>query len=119
MSSPTIHPDETFQRAIHTLGQADPLIKLLQQVRLGRMKPSDAGLRVITEGWLATYCEVVMRPGLTAEHLRRLDPTPRVDVLIETGVLTADQAAWTALKTAFAQAVAQADGAASALSSAS
>ncbi|MBH0193859.1 MAG: hypothetical protein HP492_19210, partial [Nitrospira sp.] len=47
-------PDEqTMARAIAAISHSDPLIKLLHQVRLGRMKPADAGLRAITESWLS------------------------------------------------------------------
>ena len=37
--------DQALQRAIATISQSDPLVKLLEQVKLGRMKPTDAGLR--------------------------------------------------------------------------
>lgn len=99
---------EALQRAIHTLGQSDPLIKLLQQVRLGRMKPTDAGLRVVTDSWLGTYRQVLQSPGLSQQALRRLDPEPRLAVLIEVGVLSQDHATVTALRTTFADALAAA-----------
>ena len=43
--------EEQVRRAIATLQQSDPLIKLLQEVRLGRMKASDPGhaRRVVAE----------------------------------------------------------------------
>jgi hypothetical protein len=41
--------EEQVRRAIGTLLQSDPLIKLLQEVRLGRMKATDPGLRAVTE----------------------------------------------------------------------
>jgi len=44
--------EQALQRAISAILQSDPLIKLLQQVRLGRMKPTDAGLRAVTESWM-------------------------------------------------------------------
>lgn len=99
---------EALQRAIHTLGQSDPLIKLLQQVRLGRMKPTDVGLRVVTESWLGTYRQVVQSPGLSQQALRKLDPAPRLAVLFETGVLSPDHATVTALCTTFADTLAAA-----------
>jgi hypothetical protein len=97
--------DLALQRAIVTISQSDPLIKLLDQVRLGRMKPTDAGLRAITESWLATYCKVIETAGLTRQALRRIDPTPRVAVLIQSGVLPADHAAVKALHASFEQAI--------------
>ncbi len=100
--------DQALQRAMQTLGQSDPLIKLLQQVRLGRMKPTDSGLRVVTESWLGTYEQVLRSPGLTKQGLRRLDPRPRVDVLIASGVLTPGHEAVTKLHATFERALADA-----------
>ncbi len=40
--------EQALQRAIATISQSDPLTKLLEQVKLGRMKPTDAGLRAVT-----------------------------------------------------------------------
>ncbi len=100
--------EQALQRAIQAIGQSDPLIKLLQQVRLGRMKPTDAGLRAVTESWLGTYRQVLQSPGLTKDLLRRLDPWPRVSVLIENGVLTVDHPAVTNLRATFESTLAQA-----------
>ncbi len=46
--------DQILQRAIATISQSDPLTKLLEQVKLGRMKPTDAGLRAVI-GLMAGY----------------------------------------------------------------
>ncbi len=97
-----------LQRAIATISQSDPVVKLLEQVRLGRMKPTDAGLRAITESWLATYRKVVETAGLSRQALRRIDPVPRVDILMQSGVLTPDHPAVKALHASFEQAVAAA-----------
>lgn len=97
--------DLSLQRAIATISQSDPLIKLLDQVKLGRMKPTDAGLRAITESWLATYCKVIETAGLTRPALRRIDPTPRVAVLTQSGVLSPDHPAVKALHASFEQAI--------------
>jgi hypothetical protein len=95
-------PDEqAVQRAISSIAQSDPLIKLLQQVRLGRMKPTDAGLRAVTESWLGTYEKALTTDGLTPSDLRRLNPTPRMAVLIDAGVLTDDHQGVTSLKASF------------------
>jgi hypothetical protein len=98
--------DQILQRAIATISQSDPLTKLLDQVRLGRMKPTDVGLRAITDSWLGTYQKVIESGGLTRQALRRIDPHPRLAVLIECGVLTDEQQAVTALRTSFERAVA-------------
>lgn len=79
-----------MQRAILSIAQSDPLIKLLQEVRLGRMKPTDTGLRAVTESWLGIYEKALATGGLTQSGLRRLNPAPRLAVLIEIGVLTDD-----------------------------
>lgn len=97
-----------LQRAIGTIGQSDPIVKLLQQVKLGRMKAGDAGLRAVVEAWLGTYEQVIKAEGLTQAALRRLDPAPRVAVLLEAGVLQADQPVVRGLAATFSQALAQA-----------
>jgi hypothetical protein len=97
----------TIEQAIHTLSQSDPIVKLLQQVKLGRMKPADAGLRAITETWLGTYLKVVEEgTGLGQAALRRLDPSPRLAVLIEAGVLPGDHPEARALADAYSRALA-------------
>lgn len=100
--------DQALQRAIAVISQSDPIIKLLQQVHLGKMKSSDAGLRAITESWLDTYQKAITSPGLTRSSLRRIDPAPRMAVLIEASVLAKDHQAVTTLNAAFTQALAQA-----------
>ncbi|HEU5409307.1 MAG TPA: hypothetical protein VFU48_16185 [Nitrospira sp.] len=95
-------PDEqAVQCAISAISQSDPLIKLLQQVRLGRMKPTDAGLRAVTESWLGTYEKALATDGVTQSGLRRLNPAPRLAVLIEIGVLTDEHPGVTALRAAY------------------
>jgi hypothetical protein len=93
--------DQAFHRAIATLAQSDPLIKLLNEVKLGRMKPADAGLRAITMAWLDTYKKVVEGGGMTKQELLRINPLPRLMVLIEAGVLTNDNVAVTSLQASF------------------
>ena len=100
--------DQALQRAIATISQSDPLTKLLDQVKLGRMKPTDAGLRAITDSWIGTYQKVIDSDGLTREALRRIDPNPRLAILIECGVLMDEQAAVAALRESFERAVARA-----------
>jgi rhamnose utilization protein RhaD (predicted bifunctional aldolase and dehydrogenase) len=97
--------ERALHRAIATVSQSDPIIKLLQQVQLGRMKPTDAGLRAVVESWLATYLKVVETAGLNKQALRRIDPTPRVTLLVEKGVLPQDHQAVAALQAGFQQAM--------------
>ena len=100
--------EQAVQRAISAISQSDPLIKLLQQVRLGRMKPTDTGLRAVTESWLGTYEKALASDGLSQSCLRRLNPAPRLAVLIESGVLTDDHSGVTALKAAYDELLARA-----------
>jgi hypothetical protein len=97
-----------LHRTLATLSQSDPLIKLLEQVRLGRMQPADPGLRAITESWLATYRKAIESAGWKKQALRRLDPTPRLAVLVEQKILPADHAEASRLVEAFQEAMARA-----------
>ena len=98
--------DQALQRAITTISQSDPLTKLLEEVKLGRMKPTDAGLRAVTDSWLGTYQKMIESTGLSRQSLRRIDPHPRLAMLIECGVLTGEQQAVTTLRASFERAVA-------------
>jgi hypothetical protein len=100
--------EEILQRAIATISQSDPLTKLLEQVKLGRMKPTDAGLRAVIDSWMGTYQKIIESGGFTRQALRRIDPNPRVAILIECGVLTGEQLAVAALRVSFERAVAAA-----------
>ncbi len=100
--------EQQLHRVIDTLSQSDPIIKLLQEVKLGRMKPSDTGLRAITEAWLGTYQKVLETTALSRQALVRLDPSPRLEVLIEAGVLNPDHQAVSSLRASFEKALAQA-----------
>lgn len=97
-----------IQRAIATISSSDPLIKLLDQVKLGRMKPTDAGLRAVTESWLATYQKSLETAGLTKQALRRIDPSPRLAVLTDRGVLAPDHPGVNALLASFERVVSSA-----------
>lgn len=97
--------EEALERAIMTISQSDPLIKLLNQVTVGRMKPTDSSLRAIVESWLNTYQKVVETSGLSGQALRRIDPRPRIAVLVDRGVLPHDHPAVQSLTAKFAQAV--------------
>jgi hypothetical protein len=100
--------DQSLQRAIATISQSDPLIKLLEQVRLGRMKPADAGLRAVIDSWLDRYRRIIDSSGFSRQALRRIDPHPRLAVLIECGVLTGEQQSVADLRESFERALAAA-----------
>lgn len=100
--------DQALQRAIATISQSDPLIKLLEQVKRGRMTPTDAGLRAITDLWLDTYKKAIESAEFNRQALRRIDPSPRLALLIECGVLTGEQQAVADLLESFERAVAAA-----------
>ena len=100
--------EQNLQRAIAIISQSDPLTKLLEEVKLGRMKPTDAGLRAVTGSWLGTYQKVIESGGFTGQALRRIDPNPRLALLIDCGVLTNEQETVMALRASFDRAVATA-----------
>jgi hypothetical protein len=93
--------EAAVRRAIQMLSQSDPLLKLLEQVRLRRMKPTDPGLRAIIESWLATYRQTLDSVPSAAAALARLDPSPRLSVLVEWGMLEPDNAALLSLKSRY------------------
>ena len=97
--------EHLLDRTIAAISQSDPLIKLLEQVRLGRMNRSDAGLRVITDTWLATYRKVLATPGLSKQALRRIDPAPRLELLAQEGMLPVDHGPAKQLLDEFQQAI--------------
>jgi hypothetical protein len=100
--------EHLVQRTIAAICQSDPLIKLLEQVRLGRMQRSDPGLRAITDAWLEAYRKALASPGFDRPSLYRIDPAPRVNVLIEEGIVPADHPGVRAVLSEFEQAIARA-----------
>ena len=93
--------DTQLRRAIGTLLQSDQLIKLLKEVRLGRMKSTDAGLRAVVESWIGTYAQVLKSQSLNGDLLTRLDPVPRLQVLVDAGVLSWEHPATCGLRDLF------------------
>ena len=75
------------------LQRSDPIPKLLPQVRLGRMPKDSPALIAILESWLEAFVQVLTdgRTVLNVEGVLRLDPNPRIAVLVEAGVLAEDQ----------------------------
>lgn len=100
--------DEAMSRAISTLAQTDPLIKLLQQVKLGRSQPTSPAIRTLIESWLETYRKVIESTALSHRFLLRLDPRPRLDVLIEARMLDPSNEVGLSLRTSFERRLAQA-----------
>ena len=99
---------QALTRAISIISQSDPLIKLLQQVRMGRMQATDAGLRAITESWLGIYEQALRMDGFTRFDLRRLNPAPRLAVLTQAGVLSDEHPGLISLKTSYERALSRA-----------
>jgi hypothetical protein len=97
--------EQALQHAIAIISQSDPLPKLLEQVKLGRIRPTDAGLRAVIDSWMGSYQKIIESGRFTKQALRRIDPHPRLAMLIECGMLEDEQQAVTALRTSFARAV--------------
>ena len=98
-----------IDHAIAKLSQSDPIIKLVNEVKLGRMRATDPGLRAITEAWLETYGQVLRDANeLSEASLRRLDPHPRMDVLVAAGIMAGDHPSVGALQAQFDQILARA-----------
>ncbi len=93
-----------LDQAIGRLSESDPIIKLLHEVKLGRMKPTDPGLRAITESWIETYRQVLQdMKELERAALPRLNPRPRLEFLIAAGILSIDHPGVGNLNTTFDQ----------------
>ncbi len=84
--------EQFLDRAMKYLQRSDPIPKLLPQVRIGRMPKDSPSLIAILEGWLDAYIQVLKdgQPILDVFGVLRLDPNPRLAVLFEAGVLSAD-----------------------------
>lgn len=93
--------ETAIRQAVAAISQSDPIVKLLAQVALGRMKAGDAGLRAVTESWLKTYQKVVESAPRSRAALVRIDPTPRLEVLVRAGVLDETHEAAQSLRRAF------------------
>ena len=97
--------EQFLGRAMPMLQRSDPIPKLLPQVRLGRMPKDSPALAAIMESWLEAFIQVLKdgQAVLDVGGVLRLDPSPRIAVLVEAGILTEDQPqvkavreAWTA-----------------------
>ena len=97
---------DSVDEAIARLSHADPLPKLLQEIKLGRVHRTDAGLQAIVESWLDTYLTVLSGAGawrLDQTSVRRLDPLPRLELLHEAGVIPHDHPSAARLREAYQQ----------------
>lgn len=85
--------EQFLDRAMVMLQRSDPIPKLLPQVRIGRMPKDSPALSAILESWLEAFVQVLKdgQAVLNVEGVLRLDPNPRIAVLIEAGVLAEDQ----------------------------
>jgi len=85
--------EQFLGRAMTLLQRSDPIPKLLPQVRLGRMPKDSPALIAILESWLEAFVQVLKdgQAVLNVEGVKRLDPNPRIAVLVEAGVLAEDQ----------------------------
>lgn len=95
--------EEFLNRAIAFLQRSDPIPKLLPQVRLGRMPKDSPALVAIVSSWLEAFL-TVLKDGdkvLDVNGVLRLDPRPRIAVLVEAGVLKADDPDVQALQSAY------------------
>src|SRR5262245_55731469 len=93
--------EQVLQRAILTISQSDPLIKLLDQVKLEQMKPTDAELRAVTDSWISIYQKVIESGRFNTQTLRHIDPNPRLAMLIEYKMVRGNQRAITDLQLSF------------------
>ena len=92
-----------LNRALPLLQRSDPIPKLLPQVRLGRMPRDSPALQAIIASWLEAFV-TVLKDGervLDLNGVLRLDPNPRLVVLLEAGLLDADDAHMQAARSAY------------------
>ena len=82
-----------LDRAMQLLQRSDPIPKLLPQVRLGRMPRDSPALAAVLDAWMEAFVHVLWegRAVLDVEGVLRLDPNPRLAVLLEEGLLSEDR----------------------------
>ena len=96
-----------LNRALPLLQRSDPIPKLLPQVRLGRMPKDSPALQAIIASWLEAFV-TVLKDGesvLDLNGVLRLDPNPRLVVLLEAGLLADDDPHMQAARSAYATAL--------------
>ena len=99
--------EQFLDRAMKLLQRSDPIPKLLPQVRLGRMDKESPALIAILESWLEAFVQVLKdgQAVLNMEGVKRLDPNPRIAVLVEAGILAEGQPHVQTLRDAWAAAM--------------
>ena len=99
--------EQFLGRAMPMLQRSDPIPKLLPQVRIGRMPKDSPALIAILESWLEAFVQVLKdgQAVLNVEGVLRLDPNPRIAVLVEAGVLADDHLQVKTLRDAWAEAM--------------
>src|SRR2546428_14173915 len=100
-------PEQFLDRAMKLLQRSDPIPKLLPQVRLGRMPKDSPALTAILDSWLEAFIQVLKdaQAVLDIGAAKRLDPNPRLAVLVEWGVLAEDDLHGKTLRGTLAHAV--------------
>lgn len=99
--------EQFLDRAMKLLQRSDPIPKLLPQVRLGRMDKESPALAAILESWMEAFAHVLKEGQalLDVEGVKRLDPNPRLAVLLEAGMLSEDRPHVQAVRDAWAAAL--------------
>jgi len=100
-------PEQFLARAMKLLQRSDPIPKLLPQIRLGRMPADSPALTAILDSWLEAFVQVLKdgQAVLDVAGVLRLDPNPRIDVLVEAGVLAKDHPQIKTLREAWSEAL--------------
>jgi hypothetical protein len=100
-------PEQFLDRAMKLLQRSDPIPKLLPQVRLGRMPKNSEALTAILDSWLEVFIQVLKdaQAVLDMVGVLRLDPNPRIAVLVEAGVLAEDHPHVKTLRDAWSEAL--------------
>jgi len=100
-------PEQFLDRAMKLLQRSDPIPKLLPQVRLGRMPKDSPALTAILDSWLEAFVQVLKdaQAVLDVGGVKRLDPNPRLAVLVEAGVLAEDHPQVKTLRDAWSEAL--------------
>ncbi len=99
--------EQFLDRAMKLLQRSDPIPKLLPQVRLGRMPKDSPALTAILDSWLEAFIQVLKdaQAVLDLGGVKRLDPNPRIAVLVEAGVLSDDHPHVKTLRDAWSEAL--------------
>ena len=99
--------EQFLGRTMPMLQRSDPIPKLLPQVRLGRMPKDSPALAAIMESWLEAFVQVLKdgQTVLDVDGALRLDPNPRIAVLVEAGVLAEDHPQVQAVREAWSAAL--------------